>query len=773
MNFKSLVNEIGCDSRIKNGALDLKNEDHVFVLQEYLEKAGYDINEIVEKTAKLFEAGRFPDRQAYNKDGILVTFPNKQYRDRAVNKGTHFAENPKKAQANIFKADAEQGADQKDDSSKPKEEPATLDQTLEKDIVSDKDTDDRTPKEKQIDAGGVEAILIGQTPLVNYSVDEAKKFGFYKKGFNWYDTEGSFIGEQVYDESQSKNVIVSDAISPSSYLKKAERIYSLMDKDLLSKLEFLKNAEKSQRTLIFETIPILFANGINDFKNLSVSGDYHDYAIKFLKEWGDLRSKLETIEKQIARDENLKIYDLVDTDLKEIGSKNGVSLSQLGSPTDFIHKDIRKFYQYSGEYNKKFVQGKETKENTADIVLIYGGKADDVYRALQSGDISQQDEDSMAKVNSKDVKFALISLKAGSARLGHVLQQLVSYIGQEIPISPKKSVKENTLQEGIVDTIVSSIKDFTKKIKQLPEYINNIFQNFINLIKPFEIKINNFLFKELNADVQKMQSTELRNLAHLEKEIEKDIKSVKEDYDDCDSESAALKPQLIKNLNSFRQSLNSTREDSRLIGQIYKFAENPLLVQYFPVIIDKSQAVEAASLRNTTLGTIDHLLDAYDEGECVDRSELQPILKYRSNVLALGYIELILNNILKDVSTSNPEKIREEFIKLSSVLSSEAVFGNNVSLPLIKFTGDKIEKLRYKKDYKLVLPEKIDDLKLGKIRINILPSQGYLTVNLYLFNGIASIDDVPTPTYVYYLMDSSSGSKFTFKVEGQKVVEKI
>ena len=51
MNFKSLVNEIGCDSRIKNGALDLKNEDHVFVLQEYLEKAGYDINEIVEKTA--------------------------------------------------------------------------------------------------------------------------------------------------------------------------------------------------------------------------------------------------------------------------------------------------------------------------------------------------------------------------------------------------------------------------------------------------------------------------------------------------------------------------------------------------------------------------------------------------------------------------------------------------------------------------------------------------------------------------------------------------
>jgi hypothetical protein len=207
MNFKSLVNEIGCDSRIKNGTLDLKNEDHVFVLQEYLEKAGYDINEIVDKTARLFEAGRFPERQAYNKDGILVTFPNKQYRDRAVNKGTHFAENPKKAQTNIFTADAENGAGQQSDSDEDKKQPVTLDQTLEKDIEGNKNTDERTPREKKQDAYGVEAILMGQTPLVNYSVDEAKKFGFYEKGFNWYDTEGGLVGEQVFDESVGKMII--------------------------------------------------------------------------------------------------------------------------------------------------------------------------------------------------------------------------------------------------------------------------------------------------------------------------------------------------------------------------------------------------------------------------------------------------------------------------------------------------------------------------------------------------------------------------------------
>jgi len=218
MNFKSLINDICCDSRIKNGTFDFENQEHVFVLQEYLEKVGYDVNFVVDKTAKLFEAGRFPDRQAYNKDGILVTFPSKEYRDRAVNKGTHFAENPKKAQANIFTeppADIKSGKDTKSDASK-EDETVPIDQALDRKIV-DTDQDKRTPKEKQLDALAVQAVLIGQTPLVNYSVDEAKRFGFYKKGYKWYDVEGNLIGEQVYDESRKTTVIrkiIKEATAP-------------------------------------------------------------------------------------------------------------------------------------------------------------------------------------------------------------------------------------------------------------------------------------------------------------------------------------------------------------------------------------------------------------------------------------------------------------------------------------------------------------------------------------------------------------------------------
>jgi hypothetical protein len=773
MNFKSLVNEIGCDSRIKNGTLDLKNEDHVIILQEYLENAGYDINKIVEKTAKLFEAGRFPERQAYNKDGILVTFPNKQYRDRAVNKGTHFAENPKKAQTNIFNTDGEQGDGEQTSSEKSKSQPATLDQTLEKDIVGDKEMDDRTPEEKKQDAYGVEAILMGQTPLVNYSVDEAKTCGFYKKGLTWYDTEGTLIGEQIYDDSQSKHVIVADAIAPAKYIDKSKKIKNIINKELLVKLEFLKNADNSTRTKLFETIPILFAYGITDFKNIKTGQDYNDFAIGFLSAWGNLREKLENIPDEISRTENLKLYDVVDRDLKQIGGLDGVSLSELGTPTDFIHKSIDVFYKSADDYNRKFLKGEqETKSNTADIVLIYGGTKADVLNALRDGNIDEQDADSMAKIKNKNIKFALISLKAGGGKLGRVLTQLAQYVGQSL--APTPSDEPVPLSEGIIDKISSSIKYAIDKIKSIPDIAKNYFQSFIKAINPFAAKINNFFFKELNADVKILQSSELKNLQNLERQLEREIGTISEKSGGkCDLKHTEYTPSINKNLNLFKNILKSSTEDITLINKISQLSNNKFLLEFFPIEIKMVELEQIKNLKENLIYVIGQIDDDFKIGECLERDTLRPIFKYRANVLALKYIDLILNNVLKDVNASDPNLIRDEFIKLSSLLSTEAVFGKNVSLPLIKYTGKKIEKLRYKGNFKLEIPKEFEDVKLGKIRINMVVDEGYLTVSLYLFNGIIMKDDIATPTYSVFSLDSTSGSSFTFSIEGKEVVDKI
>jgi len=234
MKFEAFINEICCDDRIKDGIFRIENQEHVTILQEYLEKAGYSIDEIVAKTARLFEAGRFPERQAYNKDGILVTFPSKEYRDRAVDKGTHFAENPKKNVGTLYApgdtgdlstsdvSTAVQGDGQKDDKA-DKSDTVSLDQELNKKITGDDKVDHRSTKEKVQDAQAVSAILVSDVPLVNYSIDEAVRCGFYNKGFSWYDSNGELIGEQVYDEATRQVTIQAEREAKKKSTKTVEK----------------------------------------------------------------------------------------------------------------------------------------------------------------------------------------------------------------------------------------------------------------------------------------------------------------------------------------------------------------------------------------------------------------------------------------------------------------------------------------------------------------------------------------------------------------------
>lgn len=95
MTFTEIINEASCDNRIKDGILDIKNEEHILILEEYLIKYGYPIEKVVDKMSKYIKEGNYPERQAYNKDGVLVTFPSPEYKQRAIRKGTHFEKNPK------------------------------------------------------------------------------------------------------------------------------------------------------------------------------------------------------------------------------------------------------------------------------------------------------------------------------------------------------------------------------------------------------------------------------------------------------------------------------------------------------------------------------------------------------------------------------------------------------------------------------------------------------------------------------------------------------
>jgi len=92
--ISSIISEAELDHRIMDGVVDLKKSEHIQVVAEKMYDSGVGeeiVNEFVEK---FLMEGKHPERQAYNKDGWLVTFPSKEYRDAAIKKGTHAVSDP-------------------------------------------------------------------------------------------------------------------------------------------------------------------------------------------------------------------------------------------------------------------------------------------------------------------------------------------------------------------------------------------------------------------------------------------------------------------------------------------------------------------------------------------------------------------------------------------------------------------------------------------------------------------------------------------------------
>lgn len=136
----SIISEAALDARIPDGVVDMKNIQHIQIIAEAIYDMCGDEDIVNEAVSKFVEEGKYPERQAYNKDGWLVTFPSKEYRDAAIKKGTHAISDPThgKGGMNLYykkkgkqkrqtqqKATAIQATQAQQVSSRPKTEPTT------------------------------------------------------------------------------------------------------------------------------------------------------------------------------------------------------------------------------------------------------------------------------------------------------------------------------------------------------------------------------------------------------------------------------------------------------------------------------------------------------------------------------------------------------------------------------------------------------------------------------------------------------------------------
>jgi hypothetical protein len=554
MNFKSLINDICCDGRIKDGIFDIKNADHVFVLQEYLEKSGCDVNYVVDKTANLFEAGRFPERQAYNKDGILVTFPSKEYKDRAVNKGTHFAENPKKSDSNLFTtppADIKAG-DTTDSIYAPdteKQADVSVDQELaDKTVDTQKDT--RTPSEKRVDSKGVESILIGQTPLVNYSVDEAKRYGFYSKGLKWYDTDGNLIGEQIFDEEINKSLIKSiikenaeeielaivNALKGQGYPNK--NIESVAKKVAVSIKPYVGDIENAQRvgreyadlsqfwksykatdnTPKTDVIINNFKSSVKYGPSQLMSGGKNESLATFMAavevnptlESEIIQNVTGMLNNFVASTRTVQggVEDLLKKKPTEIKSELELKVKQIVDDADKAHKELIVYldavFKQNVAFKHSFVREAMTGEHKftngsfaiANYILSVSKTGDTVY----FNEIDDTVINSVANSTKVSVRFKSTSVKKKGVKTGEY--NFWSVVGLIVKDYKEKYTKVNEILESqpvLTENIMDQVKLFLQNIWK---FITEIYQKIIAYIqKGFTYVIDFFGVDLSNEDI--------------------------------------------------------------------------------------------------------------------------------------------------------------------------------------------------------------------------------------------------------------------------------
>ena len=200
---EKFLNKLSLDRRITDGVFNIENNEHLDILQETLQKMGVIEEEAIDIRNKVTE-GKYPDRQAFNVNGILVTFPTTEYKQRAIQRGTHFEINPKKQQPNVDFVDktAPKTKPVQSEPTEPAVEPAV--EPVVEPVVED-------DEQKKAQAEYVEKLLKTEPPngytSKGYTLEEAKQFDFYNKGYKWYTTDGVYVGIQCFDETLNRIVI--------------------------------------------------------------------------------------------------------------------------------------------------------------------------------------------------------------------------------------------------------------------------------------------------------------------------------------------------------------------------------------------------------------------------------------------------------------------------------------------------------------------------------------------------------------------------------------
>ena len=566
-------------------------------------------------------------------------------------------------------------------------------------------------------------------------------------------------------------------------------------------------------TKIKETWPlyVVFGDG----------GNYHSDALSKVQKWIQLDQKIGLKVNEISKDPLLKLsleknelykgylayknyYDSIS------GINSGTSLEEVTGtkPTGFINKDITKFYESFdiSDYKSKDA----SKENTGDAVLLYGCSPDDVYSALKNNKVgSTGKEESLCVIldnNNKETskKFAIVSLKAGKGRAGRILTLLRPMLGDTSSATPRErnpqaltpadflQINESYIAEIFQDIYVdkqlltevefmnalrSSLTKLVTAVGKIPKALADTIGEFAGNLKKITNKVFGSIVLGFKDEIQSVK-TKYFTLVNAEENLRKEIEITNEGKDD----PIKVTHSFYINVAVFVKEVRKINYQS-LIGRI---AEKSKQLDNNKIFVTDVQDIDESTITGIK-NNINNIWNTYfvplKDSTCVkkkvtcepitliDRDAFKPMIYFNSNILAFEFFEKLLDKVLTQGSSlSDQKKIKDEFINISSQISAEAIFGNNDGLPLIKYDGNKIQRLGKKKEYSItnIVEEKGGDFKVGKIEIKKSKDGNYFIIYLYLIFELQIVDDEVVPYYSLVELRNDSKSSFTFKAEVNK-----
>ena len=566
-------------------------------------------------------------------------------------------------------------------------------------------------------------------------------------------------------------------------------------------------------TKIKETWPlyVVFGDG----------GNYHSDALSKVQKWIQLDQRIGLKVNEISKNPLLKLsleknelykgylayknnYDSIS------GINSGTSLEGVTGtkPTGFINKDITKFYE---AFNLSQYKSKDkSKENTGDAVLLYGCSSDDVYSALKNNKVGSTDkEESLCIIldnNNKETskKFAIVSLKAGKGRAGKVLTIFRSIFGggpspvpgvrysQKLTPAELLGTSESYIAEIFQDIYVdkqlltevefmnalrSSLTKLVTAVGKIPKVLADTIGEFAGNLKKITNKVFGSIVLGFKDEIQSVK-TKYFTLVNAEENLRKEMEITNEGKDD----PIKVTHSFYINVAVFVKEVRKINYQS-LIGRI---AEKSKQLDNNKIFVTDVQDIDESTITGIK-NNINNIWNTYfvplKDSTCVkkkvtcepitliDRDAFKPMIYFNSNILAFEFFEKLLDKVLTQGSSlSDQKKIKDEFINISSQISAEAIFGNNDGLPLIKYDGNKIQRLGKKKEYSItnIVEEKGGDFKVGKIEIKKSKDGNYFIIYLYLIFELQIVDDEVVPYYSLVELRNDSKSSFTFKAEVNK-----